>query len=802
MTKGNIYIRICTILFGLLVAFSSYADQKIRSKDKSLSPYFMILTNEGEVASLPLKSTQVDVDISGVIADVNVKQVYTNTGKTTIEAIYVFPASTRAAVYDMLMQVDDRQIRAKIEEKKKARKMYDQAKREGRTSSLLEQERTNVFKMKVANILPGATVEVDMSYTELLVPTDKVYEFVYPTVVGPRYVNRDERGNKAAEEWTNNPFLEEGVKATSTLDINVGLSTGVPIKEIRCETHKNKLSYLSKSQANLKLNEPEGGNRDFIMQYRLAGHAIESGILTYSEPNGDNYFLAMMQPPQRPLAKEIPAREYVFIIDISGSMNGFPLDISKQIMRKLLGQLDEKDLFNIVLFAGGSETFAEKSMPVNEENIFKALTFIDHQHGWGGTELLQALNTAMSLNGSENYSRSFVILTDGYVSVEKETYDYIRKHLGNANFFSFGIGSSVNRGIIEGMAHVGYGEPFIAVNKAEGSELADKFIKYVSNPVLTNITYDFKGIEAYDVLPKHIPDLFAERPLIITGKYKGKAKGSLSIKGLFGNTAFASELSINKTPSSKEKALRYLWAREKIRLLADYHDLDRNDEAKQEIIGLSKQYNLLTEFTSFIAIDSVVSNKGGEQMSIKQATPLPKGVSNMAVGGGGAPLSSQPGVYPPPPALKVANVMNIIDNDESIDEELEIMDSEADMVEYGEVVVVEEEEEEDEEQIIFVVEVMPEFPGGTDALLKYLAQNVKYPEEARKMKIQGRVYVGFVVDINGDIIDVRIQRGVHSLLDAEALRVIKAMPKWKPGQQRGKPVRVNYTIPINFYLNS
>lgn len=788
MRGKTIYLKMLTLVFALMSSLSSYANSQKESEEKNLSPYFLVLTTEGDMAQLPLKSTKVEVDISGVIADVNVKQVYTNTGKSTIEAIYVFPASTRAAVYDMLMKVDGREIRAQIEEKKKARKMYNKAKREGRTSSLLEQERTNVFKMKVANILPGATVEVDMRYTELLVPTDKVYEFVYPTVVGPRYVSEAEMKNPNAETWTRNPYLEEGVKATSTLDIQLGLSTSIPIKDLRCETHKNEVKYLSKSNAIFKLKEPKGGDRDFIMQYRLSGNAIETGILTYTEPNGENYFLAMMQPPKRPNVKDIPAREYVFILDVSGSMNGFPLSISKAIMTKLLNKLDEKDLFNIVFFAGGSEVYAQKSLPVTKLNVFKAINFIDSQTGYGGTELITALKTAMSLNTNENYSRTFVILTDGYVSVENETYDYIRDNLGEANFFSFGIGSSVNRGIIEGMAHVGYGEPFIATNMSDADKLSGKFVKYISNPVLTNITCKFNGIEASDVLPQSIPDLFAERPLIISGKYKGKAKGSILINGLSGEQAYVSRLEIKSNTSPKARAIRYLWAREKIRLLADYYDLRTDEETKQKLIALSKNYNLLTKFTSFIAIDSLVSNKGGQQITIKQATPLPKGVSHKAVGSASGTAN-----------LIIRGIQTVGLN--IIDDELEIEDSEADMDEEIEIVVVEEEEEEDEEHPCFlIVEDMPEFPGGTDALLKFISDNIRYPELSRKKKIQGRVIVGFIIDKQGNVIEVKVLRGINAELDAEAIRVIKSMPKWTPGKQRGKPVPVNYTMPIKFSL--
>jgi Ca-activated chloride channel family protein len=743
-----------------------------------------VLSKEGEIAKLPLKSTQVDVNISGVIADVNVKQTYTNTGKSTIEAIYVFPASTRAAVYDMVMSIGDRKIKAKIEEKKKARKMYDRAKKQGKAASLLEEERANVFKMKVANIVPGATVEVDMSYTELLIPTDKVYEFVYPTVVGPRYVAKDEIKSGKTENWNTNPYLKEGVEPTSNLDLKVKLNTGIAIQSILCETHKHSVKYSGKNNASISMDDPKGGNRDFILQYKLAGNKVETGLLLYDNAEGEKFFLAMLQPPARVKPEEIPAREYIFIVDVSGSMHGFPLDISKELMQNLLGGLSEKDLFNIVFFAGDSRTYAKESLPVTQENIEKAIDFINNTQGSGGTELLNVLQTAMDMNQSDDFARSFLILTDGYVSVEKKTYDYIRQNLGNANFFSFGIGSGVNRYIIEGMAHVGYGESFVATNAKDARKVAEKFKKYIAQPVLTNVSYDFDQFEAYEVLPEQVPDLFAERPIVISGKYKGSASGVLKIKGLSGSKQITQSIEI-KNDKNDNKALKYLWAREKIRLLADYNDLTKDswgrlenkDSLKKEITNLGLKYNLLTEYTSFIAVDSEVVNKGGEQSTVRQPIPLPEGVSNSAIGGshGAIPVTYS-------------------------EDCLEICDSDSDMTEEYEIIEVYEEEEENEEPVFVIVEDMPEFPGGNAALANYLSKNVKYPEEARKKGIQGRVFVNFVIDVDGKVVNVRIVRGVHPLLDAEAMRVVKAMPKWEPGKQRGKPVRTTYTLPVSFVL--
>ncbi len=736
--------------------------------DKTLSPYFQVLSNDDGLESMPLKSTRVYANIAGVIANVQVTQVYSNTGTVPIEAIYVFPASTRAAVHGMVMKIGDREIIALVEDKTKARQLYDQAKQEGKVASLLEEHRPNVFQMNVSNIMPGANVEVTLSYTELLVPTDKVYEFVYPTVVGPRYVKASQVENNSSENWTANPYLPEGQKSLSTLEIEVNLSAGMPVKEAFCSTHPHKLSFKDKTSALLKLEDPQGGNRDFVFKYRLAGNAIESGIMVFNDPQGEKYFLAMVQPPKIIENTQIPPREYVFIVDVSGSMSGFPLEVSKTLIKNLLNGLKTSDKFNIVFFAGSSSIYSPKSLQANSENISKAISFMEKQQGGGGTELLAALQTAMSLNSEENISRSFVIITDGYISVEKESFEYIRQNLGKANFFAFGIGSSVNRYLMEGMAHLGYGEAFIAQNEEEAKKVARKFEKYISQPLLTNIEFQFQDFNAYDILPEKMPDLFSERPLIIIGKFKGETVGTIQIKGSTGGQAYTQTLSIENVNKSGNEALKYLWAREKIRLLADYNQVSNDPELQASITKLGLKYNLLTEYTSFIAIDSEISNLTLQQRTIKQPLPLPQGVSNLAIVGYGTTSSPSRSIGVARKETKTCNFYS--------------------------------EELADENSAVFViVEKMPEFKGGDIThFVEYIQKQIKIPATMPKDSLPAIVYLSFEVDETGAITNVEVVRSAHPLLDREAISAVSGSPLWTPGSQNGKPTKVSFTIPIKF----
>jgi Ca-activated chloride channel homolog len=768
----------------LLLAFSSTfqaISAQEKSNDKSLSPYFFVNSDDPETDRLPLKSTSAQVNIAGVIADVTIRQVYKNEGKNTLEAVYVFPASTRAAVHNMKMKIGEREIIAMVQERQKARQQYEQAKTEGKTVTLLEQQRPNVFQMNVANILPGDVIEVELSYTELLIPENGVYEFVYPTVVGPRYSNQTAE-NATDEGWVANPYLKEDEAPNYTFDMKASLSAGLPLHDVRSPSHQIDVKYSDAQMASITLKNKDKfeGNRDFILQYRLKGDRIESGILLFSGKD-ENFFLAMIQPPKAVSNNQIPPREYIFILDVSGSMYGFPLDITKKLMNELLLKLKPTDRFNLVLFAGASNVYKEHSVTATSENIKNAINYIGQQHGGGGTELLPALKKAMALQSNEDFSRSFVILTDGYVNVEKEAFDYIHKNLGQANFFAFGIGTSVNRYLIEGIAHAGKGESFVATSQKEAEKLAPRFIKYVSTPVLTHIQVNFDHFTTYDILPESCPDVFADRPVIIIGKYKTSPTGNIQITGTTGEKTFTKKLNLQDfNPSASNAALKYLWARQKIQYLDDYINADSYHEQKDlagEVTKLGLKYNLLTKYTSFIAVDSEIRNKDGNITTVKQPLPLPNGVSNLAVGNAvNGMLTKQ---SPTPPAT-VKRTLAGAENETTVFK------------------FAEEEKAATDEQVFYKVEKSPEFPGGTEALNNFIRKNLKYPEELKESGISGMVIVSFTIDTDGSIKDIKILRGLDPLLNQEAIRVIKLLPKWKPGMQNGKPVKSSYILPINF----
>ncbi len=600
--------------------------------DKTESPYFVVEGSTPGLESLPLESTHADVHIAGVISDVKVTQTYRNDGDRTISARYVFPGSTRAAVYGMKMTIGDRTIVASIKEKEQAKAEYDAAKAAGKTASLLEEDRPNVFSMNVANILPKDRIQVELEYTELLVPTDGVYEMVYPTVVGPRYVSETATNTSFAHA----PYTHAGEPPRSAFDIHVSLAAGMQIQALDSPSHKlaTKLAADQKSATiDLDPSELTANNRDFVLHYALAGKSLASGLLLYQGPT-ENYFLAMVQPPSRPAPEQIPPREYVFVVDVSGSMEGFPLHTAQGLMRDLLGRLRPTDSFDVVLFSGATALYAKQSVPATADEIANAVAFVDGSRAGGGTELNAAVQTAMSLPKRDASSRSFVVVTDGYIAEEPAVFETIRSHLAEANVFSFGIGTSVNRHLMEGVAKAGQGEAFIVESDKDAAVAAVKFREYVESPVLTHVAVKLTGLDAYDIQPATLPDVFASRPIVVFGKYRGAPDGTLAVSGKTGSGDFMQTLAMaSVAPSADNHALEQLWARMKISELSDFY----NDTANQaDVTKLGLQYHLLTKFTSFIAVSQVVRATAGS-VDVDQPLPMPQGVSDEALGQGDEP---------------------------------------------------------------------------------------------------------------------------------------------------------------------
>ena len=409
----------CLLLFFFCIQVSFAQDEQ---EDQSAAPYFKVLNTEANIDRLPLLLTTVDVDITGMVAQVQVTQYYKNDGDKTLEVQYVFPGSPEAAVHAVTMKIEDRVVEAKIKTKQKARDDYEAAKQEGKTTSLLEQGDPGLFTMNLANVLPGDEIEVKMLYSERLIPTDGVYQFKYPAIGRPSVLAQ---GTTQKQQYL--PGTGMG------FDMVVAIHTPLKLETVNSRNHRIITEQTNANQALVMLDPDESLNftEDFVIEYALRGADINTGTLVYEEDDM-GYFLMMVEPPSEFKPDAVAPREYILVMDSSASMRGAPLENAKYIATQLLSELREQDYFNVVLFATGSQVLSTESLSPTDNNVWRAMEKIDISNAGGGTNLLGALKNIQQIKPIEGLSRSLIVMTDGAIDVSHETLEYIRKQSRSA----------------------------------------------------------------------------------------------------------------------------------------------------------------------------------------------------------------------------------------------------------------------------------------------------------------------------------------------------------------------------------
>ncbi|MCO6511679.1 MAG: VWA domain-containing protein [Aridibacter famidurans] len=602
------------LLFGVFVCLSA----AVVAQDGRVTQGTLTAFSEAEgLGACPLKHTEVNTEISGFIARVNVKQEFENTFGRPIEAVYTFPLSEKGAVDRMTMTIGSRVIKGKIRTREEARQIYEAAKSSGKTAALLDQERPNIFTQAVANILSGETIVVEISYVETLKYEDGAYEFVFPMVVGKRYVPAGEASGDASK------ILPEIAPTRSGHDvsINVSIDAGVPISKIGSTLHEIDSQNFGPGEAKVSLKDHSTiPNKDFILRYEVTGGKIEDAVLTHRSELG-GFFTLILQPPDLGRFEDVAPKEIVFVLDTSGSMGGFPIEKAKEAMKMSLRGLFPNDTFNLITFAGDTHILFEEPVPATASNLDRALRFLESRSGGGGTEMMKAIKAALEPSDSQEHVRIVCFMTDGYVGNDSEIIDEVKKH-PNARVFSFGIGNSVNRFLLEKIAEEGSGEAAFVTLEDDGSHAARKFHERVRAPLLTDISIEWNGLPVKDLHPTKYRDLFAAKPLIINGRYDSAASGTVTIRGKAGGQDYRRDIKVD-LPEREEShdALGTLWARQMVDLLTsdDYQGV-QNRTADKELgdlitkIGL--EFGIVTQYTSFVAVEEAARNPEGNPMKV------------------------------------------------------------------------------------------------------------------------------------------------------------------------------------------
>lgn len=665
----------------LLVAFSSVFFVSARAADDTIYAGRLdaVSASGAGLGSCPLKHTAVEAELSGSVARVSVTQQFHNPFAEKIEAVYVFPLHQDSAVDEMEMRIGERVIKGLIKERDEAKKIYTDARNKGHIASLLDQERPNIFTQAVANIEPSQQVTITIRYSLMLAWKDGRYEFDVPTVVGPRYIPGTPITPAAADsmpslfpaDTTNHkvlnktpvydaipatptnqvpdahritpPFVREGYRAGHGLSVTVKIHAGIPIEEIKCDTHEIIIEHPEgdKSRALIRLKEGTTlPDRDFAISYRTASETITDSVLTHTDERG-KFFTLVLQPPARIKPEQVVPRELIFVLDTSGSMSGFPLETSKALMRKAINNLRPDDRFNLITFAGSTAIMAPKPLNNTTPNRQRALRFIDTLEGGGGTEMMKAIDSALGGNLDPKKVRIVCFLTDGYVGNDQEIVAAVKKHARTTSVFSFGIGSSVNRFLLSSMAHEGKGDAQFVLSPSTAEATANRFYERIDAPVLTDLVLDFAGLAIEEMYPTQLPDLFANQPIVIKGRYTKAGTGVVRLSGRNAAGLYQRDLTITLPEQNAENAvLAPQWARAKVEHLSHQESElrasgTRNPTFEKEIIALGTTYALLTKFTSFVAVDAQHVTAGGNATTVPVPLEIPYGVSPSTTFGSG-----------------------------------------------------------------------------------------------------------------------------------------------------------------------
>jgi Ca-activated chloride channel homolog len=660
---------------GLIYFLIVLNPQKASAGQPSGSSQLQILGKDGKPAGfVPLKHTGIQTEISGFVARTEVTQEFENVLPDAVEAIYVFPLPHDSAVDGMTMTVGEREIRAVIKEREEARKIYEQARNTGHTAALLDQERPNIFTQSVTNIPPGGKVTIRLSVIELLKYEAGVYEFAFPLVVGPRYIPGAATGQGDHGTMRNTDQVPDASRisppvagvhtddehAGHDVSMEVSLAAGVPVGDVESTSHKIFADRTGADSYHVKLaDENVLSDKDFILKYKVAGAGIHDAVLAHADKAG-GYFTLILQPPDKVREEALVPRQLIFVLDTSGSMSGFPIEMAKKTIARALDNLRKDETFNLITFSGDTRILFPEPVPATPENVALARRVLAGAYGSGGTEMMKAIRTALGDDAGADKPmdgdpiRVVCFMTDGYVGNDAEIIAEVKKH-SDARVFSFGIGTSVNRFLLAKMAEEGHGDVEFVTAPGEAQAAADRFYERVHSPVLTNISIDWHGLPVTDVYPREVRDLFSAKPVIITGRFTGTPAGKITIKGYQGSGDFSRTVPVNfSAAGAANAALEKIWARHKVEDLMsrDWSGIQSGDSKyKAAIVEVGLAHSLATQFTSFVAVEEKTVVQDGKPIRIEVPVELPSGVSPLAVPGDTGAINGQfamqvsPGVY-------------------------------------------------------------------------------------------------------------------------------------------------------------
>ncbi len=801
-----------------------------------LSPYFLMEkeATDPQKPALQLSATNVQVEIIGKMAQVKLIQHYKNEGNKNVNATYVFPATAAIAVHELSIKTATQRQQLRVNK----RESTDEYKR-----SQLHKEFSNVLEMPIQKILPQQSVTVTLSYLQELAFEKGQYTFSYPKEILPQLspfdANKEgeqplpltrEKDYESDEFGTDVPLTLAPITNTSTskdhsptfqLDATI-FQANLATDNIQCDAATAMITENKEGYAHITIKRTEAladWKNDYGFQYHLGHQTVESN-LWQTKGEGQQHFLLQIDPPQQFDNSHIALREYVFIVDVSGSMKGNPLATSKKLIQELVGQLNSDEQFNIVLFSREANVLQEtKSLKANEKNIEKALTFIEENKGGGTTKILPAIQKAMNLPFTKDFARSIVVITDGLVRLDKNAFELINSYLAKTNLFTFGVGKTINHDFIQGLANLTHSKAFFVSKKSEAEQQIAQFCQYVKAPLLTDIQLTFEGFEGLERNRENLPDLLAGRPLAVTGTYLTANKGTITITGKTkGESTFSETINVSDVQTQIDtKLLRYIWAKERIALLKDYNTLvySKNRKRKayrtlmqqhsEELASLGTTYNLLTPQTAFF-IDN-----GQTHSTTKQMIPLPQS-------------------YKIKRSAKTKRYLN-----QPLSTAEQRAKKRAEQEELAYYYGFQLTDTVDLPPPVYSqykkwfkstsnrIDKHPKFSGGLQAMVRFMQQHQNRKSQHKDSELnfnndtsitsltatnnhnsktnftnnsKGSVWLSILIDEQGQVSDAQVTYSSNESLNDRALNTIAKMPKWTPAIKDGQAVATRWLLPV------
>ena len=573
----------------------------------------------GRFIPAPTLKTDVQITVTGVIARAIVTQEFTNPGKDWAEGIYVFPLPETAAVDHLRMKVGERIIEGQIKERGEAKKVYEQAKQEGKRASLVEQERPNIFTTSIANIAPRDRITIEIEYQETIRYDQGTFSLRFPMVVGSRYIpgtpvlveDQPQAGQGIALDTdrvpdasrVTPPVEHPAYDSINPVSLSVDLAPGFPLGRLESPSHDILTVAEPDGRRHLSLRQDTvPADRDFQLTWQPAPGQSPTATLFTQQHNGETYAFMMVMPPAT-VGME-PAslpRETIFIIDTSGSMSGTSIEQARAALLMALPRLTARDTFNVIEFNSIVHALFPTPQLVTTATMRKAMKFVDRLVANGGTEMLPALTQALKAPVDVQRIQQVIFLTDGQVGNETELFELIQQRLGPRRLFTVGIGSAPNSHFMRKASEFGRGTFTHIGNVNEVKDKMDALFRKLERPVLTEIRLEGTGLNGAELFPSRIPDLYDGEPIVVAIKHTS-LPDAVTIQGKDGSTPWKAILSLKQSPS--RDGLSVYWARQKIAALMDQERSGQDDSTlRQAVLDVALPHHLVSQYSSLVAVD-------------------------------------------------------------------------------------------------------------------------------------------------------------------------------------------------------